>query len=141
LQEWILRIVVVCSKGQLFPTQMSSFIHTHPNVREDHVVILMRFFLYVVLHHTLLPQAHTHTGDPCIQILHSWMLGAVITRDTQCISFNSPFKISELPWQACHQVSQTGHPVLVLKLHNLFEGQHANVCYAIFDHENFMITS
>jgi hypothetical protein len=29
LQEWILRIVVVCSKGQLFPTQ-NVFIHPHP---------------------------------------------------------------------------------------------------------------
>jgi hypothetical protein len=37
--------------------------------------------------------------------------------------------------QACHQVSQTAHPILALKLHNLFEGQHANVCYATFDHE------
>jgi hypothetical protein len=29
LQEWILRIVVVCSKGQLFLTQ-NVFIHPHP---------------------------------------------------------------------------------------------------------------
>jgi len=79
------------------PKCLHSSTPTHLNVREDHVVILMRLFSYLELRHPLLPQVRTHTGDPCIQILHSSMLGAVITRDTQRISFNSPFKISELP--------------------------------------------
>jgi hypothetical protein len=99
LQEWISKDCCCLFQRTALshPKCLHSSTPTHLNVQEDHVVILMRFFSYLVLRHPLLPEVCTHTGDPCIQILHSWMLGAVITRETQRISFNPPFKISELP--------------------------------------------
>lgn len=118
------------------PKCLHSSTPTHLNVREDHVVILMRLFSYLELRHPLLPQVRTHTGTHASkfctpqcweQLLQETPNVLVSTHRSRFRSFHS---------QACHQVSQTAHPILALKLHNLFEGQHANVCYATFDHEN-----